>query len=73
MMYDVEIIIRTKPADPTLRTELVESATVSVSANSYNEALERTFKALNTGITFKDFMDKANLGGIKYPEESKKE
>lgn len=68
MMYDIEIIIRTKPADQTLHTEIVESAMVSVSADSYNEALERTFLALKTCNTFNEFMDKANLSGIKYPE-----
>lgn len=59
MKFDIEITVRTKPVDAGLRTEMVESATVSVDAGTYNEALERTFTALKTCNTFSEFMDKA--------------
>ena len=59
MKFDIEIIIRTRPIEPKLRTEMVESATVTVDAGTYNEALERTFTALKTCNTFSEFMDKA--------------
>lgn len=65
MNFDIEIIVRTKPVDVGIRTEMVESATVTVDAGTYNEALERTFAALKSCNTFQEFMDKVNLDGIK--------
>lgn len=69
MKYDIEIIIRTKPVDVGIRTEMIESATVTVDAGTYSEALERTFMALKTCNTFKDFMDKVTLSELKYGSE----
>lgn len=70
MKFDIEIIIRTKPVGST-RTEMVESATVTVEAGTYNEALGRTFEALKTVNTFSDFMDRVNLSEVKYHSENK--
>jgi hypothetical protein len=67
MIFDIEIIIRTHPEKST-RTELVETATVAVDANNYDEAVERTFRALKSCDTFRDFMDKVCFGELKYGE-----
>jgi hypothetical protein len=73
MKFDVEIIIRTHPGvgSRPYRTEIVESATVTVESDSYNGALERTFEALKTCSTFKEFMDTVNMNEVKYPKEEK--
>jgi len=67
--FGVEITIRTKVAN----TEIVESASVDVNAQTYSEALVRTFRALKTCDTFQQFMDKVLQDEIKYGEtESEK-
>lgn len=55
MKFKVEITIRTTPEMP--RTEVIESALLPVEASTYSEALERTFAALKTCNTFREFMD----------------
>lgn len=59
--FDIEITIKTAPE--ILKTEIIESASLTISAQSYNEALEKTFAELKVCNTFQEFMDKVTLKG----------
>lgn len=64
MTYRIEICIRTEPNSPGKHTQMVESAQLEVQAETYKEAMERTFVALKTCNTFQEFMDKLDEKGV---------
>jgi hypothetical protein len=64
MKYNIEINIRTIPVGA--RTEMNEMAVLYVEAENYSSALERTFTALKSCNSFKEFMDKIGMDTVKY-------
>ena len=56
MKFNIDITITTTPIGG--RTDMTESASIQVEADTYALAMERTFAAMKTCNTFQEFMDK---------------